>query len=362
LIGLAEHTGGAFIANTNNLTDGLRAISSDLHSHYELSYRASNPVYDGSFRKIEVRAKKLEYVLRTREGYYAFPPGMGADSPFELPLLTALEGKSPINQLPVRSSSMLFPSREGRCHVVAYLEVPLESFHFRQVPSGKLYQGMVQILVVLRNSSGQPVEKVSQEVPLEGPSDQLENVRSRNFIFLRGFDLEPGRYTLEMAVHDPTSGRMAIKRSVMMVPEHSPAIPTLSSVVLVKRLDQVANGLPLTDLPLRLNQQRVIPYLDPVVNLGDWGELGFYFIVVPVLAAGDASSPNPAQYNLVVSRSGVPVSQLGESPLPEPDQEGQIRFLARLPIANFSPGSYDVTVLVRQGKVVVQRGCTFQVQ
>lgn len=68
---LAEQTGGRMITvnNPNKLGDAFKQISSELRSQYSIGYSPSDPKHDGSFRKIELKAK--DYKIQARKGYYA---------------------------------------------------------------------------------------------------------------------------------------------------------------------------------------------------------------------------------------------------------------------------------------------------
>ncbi|HYL94026.1 MAG TPA: VWA domain-containing protein [Alphaproteobacteria bacterium] len=69
---LAEQTGGRVIEinRPDRIGDALRQISAELRSQYSLGYTPDNGRHDGTFRKIEIRAKG-NYKVQVRKGYYA---------------------------------------------------------------------------------------------------------------------------------------------------------------------------------------------------------------------------------------------------------------------------------------------------
>jgi VWFA-related protein len=71
---LSRETGGRVI-DVGNKFDKLREafgqIALELRSQYSVGYTPTNPAHDGSFRKVEVRAK--DYKIQARAGYYARP-------------------------------------------------------------------------------------------------------------------------------------------------------------------------------------------------------------------------------------------------------------------------------------------------
>ena len=71
---LAEATGGRVI-EVGNKQDKLKAafdqIQNELRSQYNLGYTPSNNKLDGTYRKIQIKAKGGEYKTQARQGYYA---------------------------------------------------------------------------------------------------------------------------------------------------------------------------------------------------------------------------------------------------------------------------------------------------
>jgi VWFA-related protein len=70
---LATETGGRVI-DVGNKLDKLREafdqIAQELRSQYNVGYTPTNTALDGSFRKVEIHAKK-DYKIQARTGYYA---------------------------------------------------------------------------------------------------------------------------------------------------------------------------------------------------------------------------------------------------------------------------------------------------
>ena len=52
---ITQNTGGFLIANTNDFKKPLRRLMEDVNTHYEIAYAPKADVYDGHFRKIEVK-------------------------------------------------------------------------------------------------------------------------------------------------------------------------------------------------------------------------------------------------------------------------------------------------------------------
>ena len=70
---LATRTGGRYFEakKKDNLEDIYNQIAQELRGQYLLSYTPDQLENDGAYHKISLKAKKDDYVVITREGYYA---------------------------------------------------------------------------------------------------------------------------------------------------------------------------------------------------------------------------------------------------------------------------------------------------
>lgn len=69
---IARETGGAdYDATQSDVRAAFRQIGEELRASYELAYISSNPVRDGSFRKVVIRPKAAGITVRAKTGYYA---------------------------------------------------------------------------------------------------------------------------------------------------------------------------------------------------------------------------------------------------------------------------------------------------
>lgn len=71
---LSTQTGGRVI-DVGNKFEKLKAafdqIATELRSQYNLGYTPTNSGRDGTFRKVEIKAKEKDYKIQSRNGYYA---------------------------------------------------------------------------------------------------------------------------------------------------------------------------------------------------------------------------------------------------------------------------------------------------
>jgi VWFA-related protein len=73
---LTEQTGGRVI-NVGNKFDKLKEafdqIAAELRSQYNIGYTPTNNTLDGTYRKLQIKAKQQNYKIQARAGYYASP-------------------------------------------------------------------------------------------------------------------------------------------------------------------------------------------------------------------------------------------------------------------------------------------------
>ena len=355
---LAENTGGFLIANTNDLRTGMRKIANEVSTYYALSYIPSNLFLDGKFRKVTVKVKRSGVKLQTRNGYFALPATEGTPLlPFEVPMLSALDAKATAREITYRNASLVYPTQSQKSEVVVYTEIPLADFAFRVDGKTKEYEANISTLAIVKDHAGQVVQKFSQIFPLRGPRDKAAATRSRNILFYRTLELHPGRYSVESVVRDGISEKMSMKRSVLIVPARPERSAALSTVALVKRLDDARGSTELARSPLNFQERLVIPNLQQEINSKETTELLFYFVAM--IPTNQASKPT---MDMIVSRDGQALGRLGETPLPVPDDAGRVPYVAKLPLGSFSTGNYDVQVLINHSGATATNSVTFVIQ
>jgi VWFA-related protein len=70
---MSEETGGRVfdVGRRMNLDEIFKQIQEEMRTQYSVSYAPTNPVKDGSFRKLELKMSNKDYKVQARKGYYA---------------------------------------------------------------------------------------------------------------------------------------------------------------------------------------------------------------------------------------------------------------------------------------------------
>jgi hypothetical protein len=158
-------------------------------------------------------------------------------------------------------------------------------------------------------------------------------------------------------VRDAISEKMSVKRSVLIVPSRPEKSAALSTVALVKRLDDARGSTELARSPLHFQERMVIPNLQQEINSKETPDLLLYFIAM-IPSVGE-SKPT---MDMIVSKDGQALGRLGETGLPAPDEAGRVPYVAKLPLGSFGPGNYDVQVLINFSGVTTSNSVSFVIQ
>ena len=346
---IAESTGGELIANVNDIRPQLQHLSEDFNSWYELTYKTTNPDYDGRFRAIGVKlAGHPDYTLQARSGYFALPPMEGQFVfPYEVPLLRALSQQPLPRNL--EFSAGVIPFRHlsnGMLQSSLVFDLPLKPVEFaRDEKSGK-YITHISVMSLIKDEHGGVVAKLSRDVSLGEAKEQLNDFRQGRFIVTLPVDLAPGRYTVESVAADQSGGRLGARRSSFFAQAHRTG-PEMSGLSLLRRVEDSANEPDVRD-PLQIAAGRVVPTLSSRVPLGKNTLLSVFFKLYP-----DASLE--AQPRLVVDlmREGKVVSR-SRPDLPA-SKDGEIPYLANLPVGTLQPGQYEFRATLLQGASAAQK-------
>ena len=181
-----------------------------------------------------------------------------------------------------------FPSAIVPGLVPVVVDLKTAPLTFQPAADGKTYSSDFAMLVRFLDQQNQVVRKVSQHYEVNGPIGDIERAKQGEVLFYREPELPPGVYTMETVVYDAPSGKSSVRFSTVEVPQSRAGALRMSSLVLVKRGEKVADKDRRADNPLLVKDVVLYPNLgEPVSKAAK--ELGFYFTVYPA-----AGAPAPA--------------------------------------------------------------------
>lgn len=351
---LAQKTGGATIAETNDWKAPLRSVMEEVRTYYEASYVPHISVYDGKFRKISVRVDRPDVVAHTSGGYYALPPIKGGQQlyAYELPLLNALNAPAAPHDLDFQVGAKRFNDRGPKIEYMVTLEASLKGMTFTPQPDQKSSAVDAALLAILKNSSGEIVEKFSKDFAVQVALDKVNAYREGNLVQTFRAELPPGEYTLEAVVMDRNDNKTCVKRTPVTVPVPSNKL-SMSDVVVVRRTEALKDNQILD--AFYFPGGKVVPTLTSTLKGGPGNILPFYFAVYPDPGVKDAPKLTMSFY-----KEGQYLGA-AEAPLPEAQKDGRIPYIANLPADKFTPGAYEILIGVTQGSLKAEEKVAFQV-
>jgi hypothetical protein len=313
-------------------------VVEDATSHYEIFYRPKSQNFDGRFRRIEVRVNRPGAILQTREGYYALPMLAGQMlQASEIQCLKALDEVPRPHAFPFRREAIRFNDIGGQAQYQIVVEIPSSVPRLTMESDGKLLTGGISVLALVKDRSGNVIDKLSRSPGLQVEPSKLERFQQIPLTFTLPVAVPAGRFTVEIAVVDPSSHRASTE--VLPLTVTAATSPEVSDIVLVGALQKSqASG----ENPLNFADQRVTPSLQRSFSTDKLKDLPVFFAVHR--RAGDAVP----EVRLELRRDGrllaavTPTAQTGDTPEEMP-------YLATIPIAKLTKGVYNVVVEAKSG-------------
>ncbi|MGA7753053.1 MAG: VWA domain-containing protein [Candidatus Sulfotelmatobacter sp.] len=352
LVGLAESTGGAYVASGEDIKKPLHRLIEDMTTYYEASYAPPTEKFDGQFRPIAVKPLRDGLKISSRAGYFALPPDSGqAIRPFEAPLLKTLSEA----QLP---TDVAFHARVVRLGELPtgnenslVVEVPLSAVETRNDPNTNLYSSHVTVVAQIKNKAGVVLEHFGEDIPRHG-SLSSKDAQPQFITVQRHFTAEPGDYVLEAVVLDQNSGKAGAQRTEFQIPRDGDG-PSLSDLTLAQSIDPVPEEAD-PDEPMRYGNGKVVPNVSDHVTKG-MKELSFFFVVHP-----DSDSPEQPRLEMEVLKSREPIAQV---PLKLPKTSGAVTvpYLATIQAGGLPGGDYQVIERLTQGGKTAEREVDFRI-
>jgi hypothetical protein len=259
---------------------------------------------------------------------------------YEGPALAALERSPAPPDLPLRTAALVFPDgSQSRIAVLAATDAG--ALHFDLDVKTQTYRTDFTIVARIVDAHGEVVRKASQPYHLSAPAPQIDQVKRGEVLFFRQPMLDPGTYTLEVAVHDAFASRSSVRRATFIVPEAAPQSLQVSSLVLVRRAERIPADDRSKDNPLYVGEVLVYPTLGEPIRRSREKAITFFIAVT----AGSGGAP---QATVEILRDG---QTLGQAPtaLPGPDASGRIQHIAQVPVEALAPGRYTLRLTISQG-------------
>jgi hypothetical protein len=280
---LAEDTGGFLVEQNNDLTRAFKRIDEDNQFHYMLTYTPRNTVFDGKFREILVKSQRSGTEVFARKGYRATRMGSSSETAtYEVPALAMLDRTPLPNAFPIRAKGFSFPDPHYPGLTPLVVRLTTDSLRFVVDADKSTYSAQVAVVVRIKDSDANDVQKLSQQYILSGDLKDMEAARRGTILFYREPLLAPGVYTVESIAFDALAGNGSARISNVTVPAAEPEALGLSSVVVVDHVEQTG-GAPSDHTgrpaPFFVGQMLVYPNIGDPVMKATTQNLSFFFTI-----------------------------------------------------------------------------------
>ncbi len=350
---LSDQTGGFLIHDTNDLASGIRRIDEDMNGYYFLTYVPQNKEYDGRFRHISVKVTRPNVEVQSRQGYYAVESaGQLPVLDYEAPAIAAARNwKSGSSSLHSTALSYPAPGKNGLTLVLG--EAPLSAFKFVPSSDNKSYNTDFSIVALVRNESGQVIQKLSQHYALNGAIQDLDKARKGSVLFYREAQLPAGKYRVQVIAYDAATEGVNVSATPLEIANLDETKPRLSSVAILKRAERLTPDEQKRDHPLHFGELLVYPNLGERIDPKAVKQLAYFFTAWPA-----KGSTKPMQVTLEILQNNRPVGKTSGD-LPPADDRGQIKYASAFPLDKFPPGEFELRVTVSDGTNSVSRSTSF---
>lgn len=336
---LARETGGFLITDTNEIGRGLMAAQEDLGAYYLLEYAPGNELWDGRFRRIDVKVRRPGVRVQARQGYFAVRTPIPTPLlDYESPVLAALEMAPRADEFAFHSAVVQVPDQADESAVPVLVEVAGDAPTTDLDPKQKRYQQEFTVLVLVRDEAGRVVRKLSRRFLSAGSLEKADEARRGRILVLRETWLPPGRYTVETAVQDAASGRLGVRRTPLEIPADTQTM-RVGSLVLIGHAAPRGDGPP--DAPALVAQgMQLYPDATGVFSAGSGRPLPFFLVANPV------PGRDALQASIELRQGGTSVFA---APAEFTRAVGRATLLGGVPLDGVLPGSYELRVTVADG-------------
>ncbi len=206
---LASGTSGRAFFDNNDLGEPLRRMAADSGDYYVLSYRSSNRVRDGRFRRIAVRSTRRDIKLEHRAGYYARRDWTAASKKDrEQQLEQELVADLPSTDLPVYAWTAYLRVDRERYFVPLVVLVPGSELG----SSASTERSKLDLVARVRNEQGRDVAEVRDMIAFDS------QIRSKYLQYTSGVTLPQGKYRIRIVVRDNSNGRVGCFEAAVSLP------------------------------------------------------------------------------------------------------------------------------------------------
>jgi VWFA-related protein len=242
---LAKDTGGKLIANTNDLTTGLRRSLDESSAYYLLAWKPEPGTSEpNKFRKISVSViGRPDLTVRVRRGFYTTnPPATlasmndkkAAETAPADPVLAAMQKALvepfPKRDLPLSVTVNYLSTPDKGITLSTSIQFNRNSVSFVADANGKA-NGALRIVGAAYDDKGRPGARLNDLLTLQTNAKENDEASSDTIVSTYTLRIGPGLYQVRVAARDQNSGRIGTANAWIEIPDLSVPKLALSSLI-----------------------------------------------------------------------------------------------------------------------------------
>lgn len=248
---LAEQTGGIFIRNTNDLSNGMARILDDQKGYYLIGFRPSEDVFQPlqgktRFNKFEVKLRRAGLSVRTRAGFYGFAEGGKSPAPRtrDEQMLAALTSPLTSGGLTLRLTSLFSSPAEKTAVVDSLMHIDASQLRLTDEADG-WKKAVIDVVAVVFGENGQAVDEINRTETVRARGEALQLMLSEGLVYMMKVPIKkPGAYQLRVAVRDSQTDKVGSASQFIEVPDLGKGRLALSGIVISSARDEPPPGAP----------------------------------------------------------------------------------------------------------------------
>jgi VWFA-related protein len=253
---ISGDTGGEFLKGNNDIGKGLERMDQEIRARYTLAYYSTDSNFDGNFRKLKVEVRRPDTHPVARAGYYAVATDEIVPLSLEdRKLLAKFAEAESSPALPLFVQMSPFRSQSGHYVVPLTIEVPPSAVQFDR--KGEVQQLHLDVLGLIREDQDKILSRLGSNFDVGLGPEPYQLVLNNNIFYRQDMELPPGDYTIELIVRDRMSGKMAAKKTKLVLP--APDAEFATSGVVLSRLALPVKTPPVPGEVLRLGSAQIRP-------------------------------------------------------------------------------------------------------
>ena len=345
LFRISEDTGGHFIKNTNDFSDGLNRIDDEIRSRYTLAYRSTDQNFDGKFRKVKIEVNRPGVNAVTRPGYYAIPPTQVVpSSPAEREMIanfSSIEARSTLPMSVEADSS--FKAQDGAYVVPLLLDIPPAAVQFEE-RNGKRQLQLDVMGLVRKEGEDEILSRLGGNFNVELTPEQYQSILNDKIFYRQDIELPTGNYTIDLMVKDKASGKSAARREKIVLPDASQLF-SMTTPILSRRANTVVPTLNKPTDVLTVGNMQIRPSPSREFRAADNLIMLFRLYNAALAANGHplvrVSVSLMRDNKLATKRFDFDLTELESEPVPH------LAFAKFIKLTGLAPGKYKAVIEAR---------------